>query len=273
MTNQVPKLNLKQISEHEIKLHNTFKSDKPTIGITFDWRETVEDDLVKFSYYEMKHQEYTSAVRKRGANPYVISFNDDLDEIVPKLDGLLIAGGRDIHPSFYGEPVNGSVIPPNNRRFEFEKCLYEKLSKRIPILGVCWGMQFLNVVNGGSLHQDIPTKHDHLFKVVENTIVPGTWLNQVYGEKVFAYCMHHQALNKVAKGFTVSSYDSEGYIHSFENINEEIFQLGVQYHPEVIYKEEGGEKINKQAKELFSIFVRKANDYKILKQSLGVGKE
>lgn len=268
MSNQGQKINWKMIPEDEMRLNNTLKSDKPTIGIAFDLKENIEDGVVKYLYYEFKYHEYTNAVRKIGANPYIISFNDDIDELASKLDGLLIGGGRDIHPSFYGEELNGSTPPPHNHRYEFTQSLYQKLSKKIPIFGVCWGMQFLNVVNGGSLHQDIPTKHNHMQKVVETKVVPGTWFHQVLGDTVYAYCMHHQALNKIAKGFTVSSYDSDGYIHSFENINEEIFQLGVQYHPEVVFEEEGHEQLNKQTKELFSIFVRKANDYKNFKQSL-----
>ena len=249
-----------------MKKKNILTSDKPTIGITFDWKEEIHDGSNRLSYYEFKYHEYTQAIEKRGANAVVISFNDDVNELSQKLDGLVFSGGRDIHPSYYGQEINGSEIPPNNKRFEFDKSLYNLLPKNIPILGICWGAQFLNVVNGGSLHQDIPTKSLHIRNTVETDVFPGTWLYQTIGKTAHVYCNHHQAVDKIGNGFIVSSIDKNGFIHSIEKVDDEHFQIGLQCHPEVIHSEESNHRINEHANLIFENFIRKTTEFKIAKE-------
>ena len=72
------------------------------------------------------------------------------------IDGLVIPGGRDLNPKFYNQETQGSNIEEDSlKRYPFMKQLYEELSKDIPVLGICWGFQFLNVVHGGTLNQHI----------------------------------------------------------------------------------------------------------------------
>ena len=256
------------LSDTVLGKDRSFISDKPVIGLTVDWRKMV-DNKGNYAcyYYPAKLKAYQDAVILGGGIPVVILFSDNIKEIVPMLDGVLIAGGRDIDPKFYGQNVNGAIPPSDNQRFEFERELYKIYPQNLPIFGICWGMQFMNVIEGGTLIQDMSTKKKHLKHISAFDTVPGTWINQVLGSKASSFCNHHQAIDQVADGYIISSIDDDGIPHSMEKISENVWRVGVQPHPEVMTKETKEEGIDESNARLFKNFVRKAEEFKNKKKT------
>jgi len=156
------------------------------------------------------------------------------------LDGLVIAGGADIDPSCYDadrEPATGPARPD---RDESEWALVNLAFKLgIPLLGVCRGMQVLNVVLGGTLRQHLPDEvgnTDHLpkpgtFGRVPVTVAPGSRLAGIVGDRVEVHCHHHQAVDRLADGLVATAWAADGTVESVE-LPGETFCVGVQWHPE-----------------------------------------
>lgn len=149
------------------------------------------------------------------------------------LGGLLIPGGRDIHPKRYGEVVVAPLQPEDEDRTAFELDLLETVLKyNRPVFGICYGMQLMNIYLGGSLHQDIraqlPQALDHCsgrhdISVSANPYIPeGTWL---------VNSSHHQAVKTLGKGLVPAAFSPDGITEAFYS---ELsgFLLGVQWHPE-----------------------------------------
>jgi putative glutamine amidotransferase len=156
------------------------------------------------------------------------------------LDGLIIAGGADIDPSCYDAERATATGPARPDRDGSEWELVNLAFKlRIPLLGVCRGMQLLNVVLGGTLHQHLPDRtatHDHLpepgrFGRVPVTVAAGSRLAAVVGEHVEVHCHHHQAIDRLGDELVAVGWADDGTIEALE-LPGEIFAVGVQWHPE-----------------------------------------
>ena len=150
--------------------------------------------------------------------------------------GLIIAGrDRDINPRFYGEePLEGLEYPEDSYEDELDFKLIELFEKNNkPILGICSGLQSLNIYYGGSLKQHID-KHTSKEKLVRHTIdiEENSFVHSLYGSKTEVNSIHHQAINKVADGFKVTAVAEDGNIEAIEKGN----LIGVQWHPEVDYE-------------------------------------
>ncbi len=210
-------------------------SSAPVIGITsvyqVDEKKDSANTLVSFAYVR--------AVAENGGIPVILPTVDS-EEIIRRyvrdLDGLVLVGGDDIPPAAYGQQPHETVKPLVAQRYEFERRLIAHwLAGGKPILGVCLGMQFTNVVSGGSLVQDIPsqvgTKVKHRgYHLVE--IEPGSSLAKYLGaEKASVYSSHHQAVKNVGKGLRVIAHSEDGVIEALERVNGG-FGLFVQWHPE-----------------------------------------
>ena len=149
-------------------------------------------------------------------------------------DGLILCGGGDIHPSHYGEEINGSVnISPERdaNDIAFAKAF---LAAGKPILGICRGHQTLNVILGGSLHQHIPTAEAHRAPgdAVHAVAAEGeSFLRQLYGREFTVNSSHHQAVARLGEGLRVIlRCTGDGTVEAFEH--ETLPVLGVQFHPE-----------------------------------------
>jgi putative glutamine amidotransferase len=208
----------------------------PLIGITSVYKvdeKGIARTQVNFNYVQ--------AVAENGGIPVVLPTIDSepiLQRYVKELDGLVLVGGDDIPPSAYGEQPHETVEPLPPQRYNFErKLIAEWLATKKPVLGVCLGMQFTNVVSGGSLIQDIPsevgTKIDHR-KYHQVQIEPGSSLSQILGAneaRVFSY--HHQAVRRVGKGLKVIAHSDDGVIEALERVDGGS-GLFVQWHPEAM---------------------------------------
>ncbi|HLG76673.1 MAG TPA: gamma-glutamyl-gamma-aminobutyrate hydrolase family protein, partial [Ktedonobacteraceae bacterium] len=145
------------------------------------------------------NRSYVHAVESAGGLPILIPMLADLrhlEDLLPRLDGILFSGGIDMHPSLYGESKCAQADEPDTRLDEFEVAVANwALQEDIPILGVCRGMQLLNVVLGGSLYQDIATQRpaslEHCRRDMPRTalthavnVEPGSIMEQVLGTRV-----------------------------------------------------------------------------------------
>lgn len=251
----------------DIKKGNPTSSDLPVIGIAFDWRR--DANTGKNVYIDMITSGYRHAFRNAGAELYVIDFDDKLEDFKDKLDGYVIPGGRDIHPRYYGEEVNGAVVGDQPEvHYGFNEAVYHGLPKACPLMGICWGFQFLNVINGGTMIQDIPDKMEH-YKKRRMTVKPGTWLQTAIGDYALGSCYHHQALNRIAPNIEVAAYDDQsGLVHAIELKDPERFVVGVLWHPEISFKDESASEFDETSVNLLKGFIEKCRDYKTKKQNI-----
>lgn len=189
-------------------------------------------------------QAFAEAVSAAGGEPFPL-LPKASDSLVP--DGVILAGGGDLHPFFYGESER--IIPrwPSLLRDEFELRLCRSaLSQRLPLLGVCRGMQVLAVAAGGSLFQDLPSElpgallHDspspgndpgHLIEIQS-----GSKLASLLGQgPCFVSTSHHQAPRTLGPELSASAFSADGVI---EAVEQPVFPflIGVQWHPERMWE-------------------------------------
>lgn len=212
---------------------------KPIIGIT----SSIEKDESTHKVYDHNVQ----AIEKAGGIPVClpnISDEDSIKTIARKIDGLLGSGGYDVDPLLYGEEPHQKLGIVTPRRDQFELALYkEMLQLNKPILGICRGMQMLNIAAGGSLYQDIyAQKEEDLLKHSQEaptyygthfvTIEESSLLFEIVQQKKLKVnSSHHQAVKDVPTPFKVSGKATDGIIEAIESANHS-FVLGVQWHPE-----------------------------------------
>jgi putative glutamine amidotransferase len=164
---------------------------------------------------------------------------------IDSVDGLVLTGGGDVDPAFYGGDRSNVLLKGvDRRRDEFEMSLLEKaFSRRIPILGICRGLQVVNVFCGGTLYVDLPSagfqQHSPSQEIPDRRhvvdVVDGSFLREVTGVRSgVVNSFHHQGAGRVGVGLTVSSSSVDGVIESLEreNVKGESLLLLVQWHPE-----------------------------------------
>jgi len=216
----------------------SYSSCRPLIGITSVYEIAKDNNSastsVDFAYVE--------AVAENGGVPVVlptIANEEILRRYVEELDGLVLVGGADIPPAAYGQPPHETVEVMPKQRYNFERKLISMwLATGKPILGVCLGMQFVNVVSGGTLIQDIPsqvgTEVAHRRKYHRVRIEPNSSLAEILGaEEALVYSNHHQAVDKLGKKLKVVAQAEDGVIEALERV-EGGFGLFVQWHPEAM---------------------------------------
>ena len=195
---------------------------------------------------------YIDAVKKAGGVPVIIPIITDratLAAVLDKVDGVMVTGGEDIDPHYFGEepiPELGEVNAPRDV-FDLLLCQMAYEAKK-PILAICRGMQVMNVAFGGSLWQDIPSQlpgsalvhrgDDGETPTHKLVFAPASHIELIVGEGVHKVnSFHHQAVKQVAAGFTVTSKTEDGIIESFERFDKGDRIIGVQFHPEKMLAE------------------------------------
>jgi len=166
---------------------------------------------------------------------------------VEDYDGLLFAGGEDVDPSFYGEAKEHENVHENRRRDEFEFALLDRaLACRLPILGICRGVQMINVRFGGALYQDMKADSEPQFEHRQTDAgksrqeathsVTVTDAESNLGSIVHGSCrvnsLHHQAIKRVGRGLKVTARSEDGFVEAVESAEEYPFLMAVQWHPE-----------------------------------------
>ncbi|MDF2714026.1 MAG: gamma-glutamyl-gamma-aminobutyrate hydrolase family protein [Paenibacillus sp.] len=208
---------------------------KPLIGLTPTWEEK------QF----VLNRSYVQSVFAAGGVPLILPMSEKLSDwkqIAETIDGLVLTGGADLNPEWYGEEPSTGLGKVTPGRDIVELALVRAvMEQNKPIAAICRGVQLLNVAMGGSLYQDLkhsaasiqhaqqaPSNHlSHLISIRE-----GSRLHSIAGAaKSRVNSFHHQAVNKVAPGFQVSATASDGVIEAIE-LEGHPFCVGVQWHPE-----------------------------------------
>lgn len=183
---------------------------------------------------------YMESPARAGAGMRWVELNDPEQAVQDALtcDGLLLPGGGDMDPKFYGQERIPACGEPNLLRDAAEPLLLRAfLAADKPVLGICRGIQVMNAVLGGDLYQDIkPFEHlphnGHWAKVHTVTVRRGTLLSRILGQDtVLVNSQHHQAVDRVAPGFTLAALSEDGIVEAIEKPDAG-FCLGVQWHPE-----------------------------------------
>jgi putative glutamine amidotransferase len=160
--------------------------------------------------------------------------------VLDGLDGLILTGGKDIDPARYGQEPHPATDVPRRDRDEWEDTLLRAAIERdLPFLGICRGLQVLNVALGGTLLQHLPdvvgsTKYNlgrGDFNSVPVNVVGGSRLSELVGDAVEAKVYHHQAIDRLADGLRVSARSADDIIQAVE-LDAAPFGVAVQWHPE-----------------------------------------
>ncbi len=193
------------------------------------------------------------SVRRAGGEPRVLDpKTDDPAAVVGGVHGLLLTGGVDIDPALYGEERHPTVtaIEPERDKFEFA-LLRAARGARLPVFGICRGVQVMNVAFGGTLVQDIDSEAagilQHTVAMPPCAIAHEVWVSQ--GSRLWTLMQeklvdadtgsvnsrHHQAIKHLAAGFEVTATAPDGVIEAIE-CPDALFCLGVQWHPENFWR-------------------------------------
>lgn len=190
---------------------------------------------------------YSQAIEDQGGLPVVAPVAAPLiaEALVQRVDGVVFSGGADIDPAYFDQPPHPQLGAVDPQRDAFELALYRAArSAGTPILGICRGVQLINVAEGGSLHQHVPALNGNVQHSQADRggtphhrldIAPGSILARGFErEQVFVNSYHHQGLDRLGGGLVVTARSQDGLIEAVEG-ESGAWLLGVQWHPEMSY--------------------------------------
>ncbi|MBO7148395.1 MAG: gamma-glutamyl-gamma-aminobutyrate hydrolase family protein [Clostridia bacterium] len=227
--------------------------DKPIVILTPSHEENGDSFCLKQSYVE--------ACEEAGILPLVLPIGiekETIRGILSSADGLFLTGGGDIDPCLYGEEKDERCGTPSHLRDKLELDAVEiALELGIPVLGICRGVQLMNVALGGTLYQHIDGHrqtgeyHEPHHKVTVSDV-----LEEIYPKTAYVNSFHHQVINKLADKLEVCAMSEDGFIEGVYIPGHRFF-VGVQWHPERMVMTDGA------ARRLFCEFARHCTEYKL----------
>jgi putative glutamine amidotransferase len=216
---------------------------RPLIGINADFvpagKQTLAHLRLGIGYVE--------TVLAAGGLPLVvppINKEDEILELLDRLDGIILSGGPDMDPRRRGLPTRSSVQPMAERREENDRLLVRRIVERqVPVLGIGLGMQQINVACGGNLHlhipEDLPRAMPHRDTTCNGphrhavALEANTRMDEIYGGgEILVNSAHHQAVCTVGAGLRIGARAPDGVIEAIEAVDPNWFCVGVQWHPE-----------------------------------------
>ena len=224
-------------------------SERPLVGIATQSLDAIPGQLP--ACWVMGRR-YVNVLAGAGAIPWLVPLLPDdeptLRAIYERLDGVFLTGGVDVDPATYGEPRHAMCDRADTARDRVEVALIRwALADHKPILGVCRGIQIINVACGGSLHQHLADdrpegiKHDYFPTATHYTrdylahpvrVETDSRLGQLLGEpRIEVNSMHHQGIKRLATGLRPSAFAPDGLVEGVEGVNGQ-YLIGVQWHPE-----------------------------------------
>ncbi len=226
--------------------------NRPVIGLSMNYMQ-----LGQYHQFHIRDK-YIDAVYEHGGLPLPLPCLSDeaaLQQYIDKIDGLIIIGGMDYPPDMYGEAVHPKADIMHERRAQADPLLVKLiLQTNKPVLGICAGMQLLNICQGGKLIQHLETVDSHLGeKYHEIRLTESRWLSQIVpSDSIVVNSNHHQGIDPrhIGKGFKVVATASDGVIEAMELESEQMV-LAIQWHPERITDLE-------HRKRIFEFFITQA---------------
>ena len=206
---------------------------------------------------------YLDAIRDAGGLPVMLPHTDDeaeIDRILDLCSAVLVTGGPDVEPELYGEERLNDSVETQKVRDDAETALFCKAFDRgMPILGICRGMQLINVLLGGTLYQDLPTQNPseirHRQEEANDVATHGVTLERKSGlfravgsERIDVNSFHHQAIRKPAPNLAVTARADDGVIEAAE-LPAYPFLWLIQWHPELLWK------VDANSRAIFRAFV------------------
>lgn len=241
---------------------------KPLIGIGCDIEPSTHGEGRELMY---AYGTYLEAIETAGAIPLILPpIEDSIDRTLPLLDAVILAGGDDLDPRSYGEADVACRGILDSRRERHDLALARAARARgIPTLGICLGVQLINVAAGGSLVQDIDSSVQAALKHTGRTgmrerhrvsIEPGSRLASMLGATAIEVNSgHHQSVNAPGPGLAVVARADDGVVEAVEDVRLP-FYVGVQWHPEEMLAEES-------ARRLFGALVDAARAFRLQRKS------
>jgi putative glutamine amidotransferase len=246
---------------------------RPLIGVPTQTLHAIDGIPEDLPHSWVMNHRYLTALASVDALPVLIPLLEDdaaLRGIYDRLDGIFLAGGVDLDPDSYSvarDPLCGRTDPPRDR-VEVQLARWAVADGK-PVLGVCRGMQVLNVAAGGSLLQDCSAfhpaaiKHDYFpnagyardYLAHDVRITPGSRLADLFGgDRAAVNSMHHQGIGALGEGLMATAFASDGLIEALEGAGD-AFIVGVQWHPEMLIETDAG------TRRMFEAFVQAAGEY------------
>ena len=245
-------------------------SRRPTIGITTQSLQAIDGIPPALPASVVMNQRYYEAVAAAGAAPVLIPLLDDIDALRATYEacaGIMIPGGVDMDPGTYGEAPHERLgrVDPARDRVELQLTRWA-IEDRKPLLGLCRGLQVINVAAGGTLYQDLDAqldgaiRHDYFptygfdrdYVSHDVAVAPASRLRSLVEiDQLPVNSMHHQGVKRLGAGLVACAHAADGLIEAVESVNGH-WMVGVQWHPEVF------EADDPHTRELFRGFVRAA---------------
>jgi len=243
---------------------------RPTIGITTQSLQAIDGIPAALPASVVMNQRYYEAVAAAGAAPVLIPLLDDIDALRATYEacaGIMIPGGVDMDPGTYGEAPHERLgrVDPARDRVELQLTRWA-IEYRKPLLGLCRGLQVINVAAGGTLYQDLDAqldgaiRHDYFptygfdrdYVSHDVAVAPASRLRSLVEiDQLPVNSMHHQGVKRLGAGLVACAHAADGLIEAVESVNGH-WMVGVQWHPEVF------EADDPHTRELFRGFVRAA---------------
>jgi len=235
--------------------------NKPLIGVTCNELQRVPETItegigIPGQDWQLIATDYTRMIEQAGGIPVLLPICKNPLQTKPlweKLDGILLSGGHDVDPSLYGERINAKCGHLDTDRDCYEIMFaHFALDHHLPILGICRGIQILNVTLGGTIYQDLPSNGYELHTILskkrnEGThkvrIIKNSLLDKILGcTEITVNSFHHQAVNKLAPSLKAIAI-SEDNVTEAVVLPGPVFVLATQWHPEMMFDNEQQQKI------------------------------